>query len=345
MRTGSVCSGYGGLDAAVREVLGGELAWVADNDPDKSAILAHRFPGVPNLGDLEAVDWSAVEPVDVLTAGFPCTDISCAGRRAGLRKGNRSGVWYFVARAIAELRPPLVVIENVKELLSERADSDVESCPWCMGDAGPESAMRALGAVLADLAEIGFDAEWISVPAASAGACHLRWRVFILAWPAADAGSSRPRNTRNATAGRSPDSSAHSGTTLCDAVQLLPTPRASANENRQTKRTPSQETGDHGLCLAAEVLELLPGGSNLLPTPRATDGTHGGPNQRGSSGDLMLPSAFTHLLPTPTTADGGGGHLSRSGDRSGELLLPGIVRELSGGMRQQSGSMSESSAG
>jgi len=186
-RIGSLCSGYEGLGMAVQEVLGGEMAFVADNDPDKSAILAHHFPGVPNLGDLEAVDWSAVEPVDVLTAGFPCTDISCAGRRAGLRKGNRSGVWFHVAHAIAELRPPLVVIENVKELLSERADSDVESCPWCMGDAGPESAMRALGAVLADLAEIGFDAEWVSVPAASAGACHLRWRVFILAWPAADA--------------------------------------------------------------------------------------------------------------------------------------------------------------
>ena len=201
MSTGSVCSGYGGLDAAVREVLGGELAWVADNDPDKAAILAHRFPGVPNLGDLETVDWSAIEPVDVLTAGFPCTDISCAGRRAGLRKGNRSGVWYYVARAIAELRPPLVVIENVKELLSERADSDMEPCPWCMGDTSAESAMRALGAVLADLAEIGFDAEWVSVPAASAGACHLRWRVFILAWPAAHAASTRLGRCQDAGAG------------------------------------------------------------------------------------------------------------------------------------------------
>jgi len=189
--TGSLCSGYLGLDLAVHEVLGGELAWVADNDPDKSAILAHRFPGVPNLGDISETDWSAVEPVDVLTAGFPCTDISCAGRRAGLRKGNRSGVWHFVARAIAELRPPLVVIENVKELLSERADSDMEPCPWCLGDTSAESAMRALGAVLADLAEIGFDAEWTSLPAAGAGACHLRWRVFVLAWPAADAGRGR----------------------------------------------------------------------------------------------------------------------------------------------------------
>ena len=224
-RIGSLCTGYGGLDSAVEEVIGGELAWVADNDPDKSAILARRFPGVPNLGDLEAVDWSAVEPVDMLTAGFPCTDISCAGRRAGLRKGNRSGVWYFVARAIAELRPPLVVIENVKELLSVRADSDMEPCPWCLGDTGPESAMRALGAVLADLAEIGFDAEWVSVPAASAGACHLRWRVFILAWPAADAGSSRGREvTRGAHGDESQDArwpAEHDHRLGCDRADVL----------------------------------------------------------------------------------------------------------------------------
>ena len=190
-RIGSVCSGYEGLGMAVQAVMGGELAWLADNDPGAAAILAHRFPTVPNLGDITTVDWSAVEPVDVLTAGFPCQDISCAGRRAGLREGTRSGLWSHVARAIAELRPPLVVIENVKELLSERADSDMEPCPWCLGDTDPESAMRALGAVLADLASLGFDAEWISVPAAGVGACHLRWRVFILAWPSADPGGER----------------------------------------------------------------------------------------------------------------------------------------------------------
>jgi DNA (cytosine-5)-methyltransferase 1 len=212
MKTGSLCTGYAGLDMAVHEVLGGELAWVADNDPDKSAILAYRFPGVPNLGDFGAVDWSAVEPVDVLTAGFPCKDISCAGQQAGLRKGNRSGVWYHVARAIAELRPPLVIIENVKELLSVGADSDVEPCPWCMGDTSAESAMRALGAVLADLAEIGFDAEWVSVPAASAGACHLRWRVFILAWPAADTAGHQPRRHEPVTCNGTGDARDGSGT-------------------------------------------------------------------------------------------------------------------------------------
>jgi DNA (cytosine-5)-methyltransferase 1 len=184
---GSVCSGYEGLGLAVMAVLGGELAWLADNDPGASAILAHRFPSLPNLGDISAADWSAVEPVDVLTAGFPCQDVSCAGGRAGLREGNRTGVWAYVARVVDALRPPLVVLENVRGLLSAGADSDVESCPWCVGEAGSEHSLRALGAVLGDLADLGYDARWATVSAADAGAPHRRERVFITAWPAADA--------------------------------------------------------------------------------------------------------------------------------------------------------------
>jgi site-specific DNA-cytosine methylase len=181
IRTGSLCSGYEGLGLAVQAVLGGELAWVADNDPGASAILAHRFPSVPNLGDITEVNWAAVEPVEILTAGFPCQDVSCAGGRAGLREGNRTGVWAYVARAINELRPSLVVLENVRGLLSAGADSDLELCAWCLGEAGTEHALRACGAVLGDLADILYDARGTVVSAADAGAPHRRERVFIVA--------------------------------------------------------------------------------------------------------------------------------------------------------------------
>lgn len=187
MRIGSLCTGYGGLDLAVHAELGGELAWVADNDAGAAAILAWRFPSVPNLGDIAAVNWLCVEPTDILTAGFPCQDVSCAGARKGLRAGTRTGVWSLVATAIDVLRPQIVVLENVRGLLSAGADSDMEPCPWCLGDSGDESALRALGAVLGDLADLGFDAEWQVVSAADAGAPHRRERVFILAWPAEDA--------------------------------------------------------------------------------------------------------------------------------------------------------------
>ena len=82
-RIGSLCTGYGGLDLAVMEMLGAELAWCADNDPHVSAILAGRFP-VPNLGDITTAGWASVPAVDVVTAGFPCQDISYAGRGAGI---------------------------------------------------------------------------------------------------------------------------------------------------------------------------------------------------------------------------------------------------------------------
>jgi DNA (cytosine-5)-methyltransferase 1 len=178
----SLCSGYEGLGMGVMAVLGGRLVAVADNDPGAAAILAHRYPDVPNLGDITETGWGAVGLVDVLCAGFPCQDVSCAGARRGLREGTRTGVWAHVARAISALRPPLVVLENVRGLLSAGADSDVELCPWCLGETGDEHALRASGAVLGDLADLGYDSVGAVVSAAGAGAPHRRERWFCLAW-------------------------------------------------------------------------------------------------------------------------------------------------------------------
>ncbi|EHR53569.1 MULTISPECIES: DNA cytosine methyltransferase [Saccharomonospora] len=160
---GSLCTGYGGLDMGALTAFGdGRIAWVADPDPHVRTVLAARWPDVPNLGDIREVDWSAVEPVDVVTAGFPCQDISAAGRRAGIRTGTRSGLWHHVARAIGSLRPALVVVENVAALR------------WRAG---------GLDIVLGDLADAGYACVWNSVRASDVGAAHRRERVFILAWP------------------------------------------------------------------------------------------------------------------------------------------------------------------
>nr|BFD92246.1 hypothetical protein KitaXyl93_36060 [Kitasatospora sp. Xyl93] len=187
-RIGSLCSGYGGLDMAVRQVLGGELAWVADPDPGASAILAHHHPHVPNLGDITTVNWYEAEPVNVLAAGFPCQSVSLAGKGAGIVPGAASGLWTEVARAVRELRPSLVVIENVQGLLSAKADRSGagvgSGAPDLDQATGRPLALRALGAVLGDLAGLGFDAEWTSVRASDVGAAHQRNRVFLLAWPA-----------------------------------------------------------------------------------------------------------------------------------------------------------------
>ncbi|UYL87004.1 DNA methyltransferase [Mycobacterium phage BABullseye] len=171
VRIGSLFSGVGGLDLAVEEVFGGITVWQSEVNKHASVVLAKRF-GVPNLGDITQVDWKEVPPVDVLCGGFPCQDVSHAGLKAGIEDGTRSGLWSYFAEAISVLRPRYVVIENVRGLLSAKAT-------------GPQGvSMRAMGRVLGDLSDLGYDARWKTLAAARVGAPHKRERVFILATPA-----------------------------------------------------------------------------------------------------------------------------------------------------------------
>jgi DNA (cytosine-5)-methyltransferase 1 len=155
MKVGSLFTGYGGLDTAV----GGELAWYAEIDKAACEVLAYRYPGVPNLGDITKIDWTQVEPVDVLTGGYPCQPFSHAGLRKG--KNDDRHLWPYVRDAIDTLRPEYAVLENVSGHLT-------------LGFAN----------VLSDLATIGFDAEWGTFRAFDVGAPHQRKRLFIIAYPA-----------------------------------------------------------------------------------------------------------------------------------------------------------------
>lgn len=186
LRVGALFTGSGMLDMAVCEAVRGDTVWVVENDPAASRVLAHHWPNVPNHGDITAIDWAAVEPVGVLCGGFPCTDVSSAGKRAGLRPSTRSGLWSHMVSAISQLKPKLVVIENVRGLLSADAHCDLEPDPWGLGN-GTSRPLRALGAVLGDLAQLGFDARWCGLRASDVGAPHGRFRVFITAWPVSDA--------------------------------------------------------------------------------------------------------------------------------------------------------------
>lgn len=211
---GSLFSGYGGLDLAVEMALGPtDPAFVSDIEPGPCAVLAHRFPDAPNLGDITKVDVSALPDVDVVAGGSPCQDMSLAGKRAGMREGTRSGLWSFQCDIVAAKRPRLVVWENVAGALSARAASrrDVEDadrlaahrraaglcscdepdgtdvCAVCGLPVGervePPANMRGLGRVLADLSNLGYDAAWRLLEAADVGAPHHRARVFVTAWP------------------------------------------------------------------------------------------------------------------------------------------------------------------
>src|SRR5690606_9913792 len=257
LRIGSLFAGYGGLDQGVSSVLGGEPVWFSEFDAHPSRILAHNYPEVPNLGDITRIDWRTVEPIDVLTGGFPCQDVSHAGARAGLKKGTRTGLWSYMRDAVDVLRPRLVVAENVRGLLSADADSSVEPCPWCVGDPDTSRPMRALGAVLADLADLGYDAWWCGLRAADVGAPHGRFRVFIFAWPADAVGDAwRLLDGDGGAAGRTaPARVAGSGA----AVTLFPTPRASDGEKGGAGQRGS--SGDL----------MLPSAVALLPTPAVND--------------------------------------------------------------------------
>ena len=270
---GGLFYGYGGLDMAVQQVTGGTLAWYSEIDPGACRIASHHHPGIPNLGDITQINWTSAPRVDVLTGGFPCPDVSTAGARAGLRDGTRTGLWAHMLQAIDTIRPRLVVAENVKGLLSAGADSDVEPCPWCVGD-NPDSHMRALGAVLADLDTVGYDAQWVSVRASDVGACHRRERVFITAYPKGHpwrecVGDPRP-------------------TRLTTPRRLLPTPRTSDTNGAGAH-------GQGGLDLRTAV--------TLLPTPTTQPDTGNGHlDHFGEYGEAIArhERTFGRAAPSPT---------------------------------------------
>lgn len=302
LRVAELCAGYGGLFAALQLAgVEAELAWYAEVDADACAVMEAHHSGVPNAGDITTAQFSAQEPVDIVTAGFPCTDVSCAGLRAGLMPGTRSGVWTHVARAIRLLRPQLVFLENVRGLLSARAHSNLEPCPWCVGDQPDQPVLRALGAVLGDLAELGFDAEWVTVPAAAVGAPHQRQRVFVLAWPIADTHRSGRRASVADLLSREPDTgwgaAAHPDGNPVRA-QLI---------GVGARQHPAV-AGDH---------REEPRGLNLLPTPTVSDSKPIGPaereqierercGERAPATHQRLRNRIEALLPTPNAALGRG---------------------------------------
>lgn len=157
-------SGIGGFALAARQA-GYEIDghYYSDIDGYANKVYDKNFRGTIALGDITSIDATSLRRKHsgpwMVTGGFPCQDISVAGRRRGIN-GDRSGLWFEMHRIIAELRPELVVAENV-----------------------PALCYRGLDQVLRSLADIGFDAEWQVVSAASAGAPHLRKRVWIVAYP------------------------------------------------------------------------------------------------------------------------------------------------------------------
>ena len=159
MTLGSLFAGIGGIDLGF-ERAGFKTVWQVELNPYCRKVLARHFPNAERFEDVRTVGRHNLKPVDVIAGGFPCQDISNAGKRAGI-DGERSGLWSEYARIIGELRPRFVLVENVSALLG-----------------------RGMGRVLGDLSTLGYDAEWEIISAADIGADHERERLWLIAYPA-----------------------------------------------------------------------------------------------------------------------------------------------------------------
>lgn len=175
LRVLDIFAGIGGFSLGLERTGGFETVAFCEIEEFPRKVLRKHWPEVPILHDVSTADFTAIGPVEVVTAGFPCQDISQAGKRAGLA-GERSGLFWQIFRAVRMVGRPRIVLENVAAILG-----------------------RGMGDVLGSLAEVGYDAEWHCIPARYAGAPHGRDRFWLIADPI---GGERRKEPYSGTLGR-----------------------------------------------------------------------------------------------------------------------------------------------
>lgn len=163
-------SGIGGFALAARNAgWNFDSHYFSEIEPFGIQVYEKHFPQASNLGDIRSLDGTKLKEKHegdwIVTGGFPCQDLSVAGKGAGIN-GNRSGLWFEMLRTIRQLQPKFVIVENVPVLLSQGLDR-----------------------VVLSLSSLGYGVEWQVIPAYSVGLPHRRERVFIVAYPDTDRGA------------------------------------------------------------------------------------------------------------------------------------------------------------
>ncbi len=162
LRVLDLFSGAGGFSLGLERTGGFETVAFCEIEPYARRVLSRHWPGVPCFEDVSTANFEPIGPVGLVAAGFPCQDISFAGKGAGL-SGGRSGLFWHVLRAACMVGRPKLLLENVAALLR-----------------------RGMGDVLGALATFGYDTEWHCIPASAIGAPHSRDRIWIIADPQRD---------------------------------------------------------------------------------------------------------------------------------------------------------------
>ena len=156
---GSLFSGIGGFELGLeRAIPNSRTIWQCEQDSYCRSILAKHWPGIKIYENITKMDTAEVQRPDILCGGFPCQDISTAGKGEGIH-GKKSGLWWHMHALISRIRPDIIVLENV-----------------------PAISFRGGREVLGSLAQVGYDAEWTTISARQFGAPHLRRRWFCVAY-------------------------------------------------------------------------------------------------------------------------------------------------------------------
>ena len=173
-------AGIGGFSYAAHKLVGGfTTTQFVEIDPYCQSVLRKNFPDIPIHDDIKTFTGKPGQ-FQVITAGFPCQDLSVAGKQRGIGEGTRSGLFYEIIRLLGEIQPEFVLFENVRNLLSHEGGTTFQE-------------------VLFQIAKAGYDAEWSIISAKDMGACHLRQRLWILAYPT---GKYKNRTESSIQAGR-----------------------------------------------------------------------------------------------------------------------------------------------
>ena len=232
-----IFSGIGGFSIGLEAASMQTVAFCEIN-PFCQKILKKHWPSVPIFSDITTIhkeDLKALPRIDVIAGGFPCQDISVAGKGGGI-KAKRSGLWKEFARLINDIRPKYAIIENVANLRS-----------------------TGLISVLQDLWEIGYNAEWHCIPASAFGAPHRRDRIWIIAHPACigKVGLSVGKEKTESSLGDSYKNAPDPDCKRCEHREYNKQRRClPANKNRKYPQT--QQEWELGESRTSQICKILP---------------------------------------------------------------------------------------